>query len=167
MPARKTLIPFAAVDCCVLFCDYNGLIDVRRESLAQQSLISWVLVSGPILKSSSTWLGEWGFDFSVMRIAVWKFCCSVVPKDSWKRRVFFLSLFFFPFLHGGNELFLPLPSPRSLLMLSLDLCLSLYFSALWKFLFVWPGVWFADHIVSEGPVLLLGLAMLGGQLGYN
>lgn len=150
----KHMIPFAMVECCTLFfCNYNGLICVGWVRLAYQSLIYWILVSAVHLEEQqylAGWVGLW---FHCNQDSFVKILLLSGAWGFWEEEVFLPPPpppFFFSCM-GGFSLFHPLGYYLCSPLIS---CLSLYFSTLWKFLSVWPGVCLADHIVSEGPAFV-------------
>lgn len=143
----------------------------RRTS---QSLIYWILVSVAHLEEQQYLAGGAGLWFHCNKDSFVK----ILPRGGawgfWEEKVFLPArplpppLFFFPFLLGGDGLFLSLPSPRLLFMLSLDLLLVPLFLHVGKVSFcVTRSLFSRPYCEWRASVCCLILAMLGSQLGCN
>lgn len=129
-----------------------------RVSLASQSLIYWVLVSAAHLEEQQYLAGREGLWFHCNKDSFVKILLLGGAQGFWEEKVFLFFSFLSPpplfFCVVGMNCFCLCHPLGYYLCSPLISCLSLYFSMLWKFLSVWPGVCLADHIVSEGPAFV-------------
>lgn len=142
-----------------------------RVSLASQSLIYWVLVSAAHLEEQQYLAGREGLWFHCNKDSFVKILLLGGAQGFWEEKVFLFFSFLSPppfFLRGGDELFLSLPSPRLLFMLSLDLLLVPLFLHVVKVSFcVTRSLFSRPYCEWRASVCCLILAMLGSQLGCN
>lgn len=161
------MIPFAIVEYCMLFfCNFNGLIGVGWVSLAKQSLIYWASLSGAHLEEQQYLAGGVRLWFHCNKDSFVKILLLRAASGFWEGC--FFPPFLFHFFAWWDELFLPLPSPRLLFMLRLDLLLVPLFLHVVEVSFcVTRSLFNRPYCEWRASVCCLILAMLGSQLGCN